>query len=306
MEYYIRTTDRLSHESKPTFDVWKIDHDSACRLGIHEPEKVAGAYFKAKSGETIWDTIRNATPWFEPHGKNPFHKVDLEPGQYYPRIARPVDQHVHESPGTSPSVKNEANSIAIACGQLDALTTQLNRICQTIHPSDKTSDAFGHDIRNLLILACTEIESHWRGILTANGYTAANLNTNDYVKLNKVMRLDEYAVVYPNYPWLLPTKPFEGWDIANPSRSLKWYDAYNAAKHDRENNFEQATLCQAFNAVTACGILIAGQYGLHSDRIRQSSLRSFFSFQEVPQWSLNEIYIYPYGAENWLPKNLAI
>ena len=32
----------------------------------------------------------------------------------------------------------------------------------------------GYDIRNLLILACTEVESHWSAVLKANGLSKAD------------------------------------------------------------------------------------------------------------------------------------
>jgi hypothetical protein len=133
----------------------------------------------------------------------------------------------------------------------------LGRICQTVQPEGKNLDAFGHDIRNLLILACTEAETHWRGVLVANGVTQDRYTTNDYVKLRDPMKLDEYAVTFPNYPWLAAFKPYEGWNTAKPTCSLGWYDAYNAVKHNRETEFERATLRRVFEAISACVVMMA-------------------------------------------------
>jgi len=59
------------------------------------------------------------------------------------------------------------------------------------------------------------------------------------------MKLDQFAVVFPNYPWLPPFKPFNGWGATGkPTQELAWYDDYNATKHDRESAFERATLCR--------------------------------------------------------------
>ena len=61
------------------------------------------------------------------------------------------------------------------------------------------------------------------------------------------MKLDDYALVFTNYPWLTPFKPFEGWGSADGStRKLEWFDAYNATKHDRESSFSRATLGHVF------------------------------------------------------------
>lgn len=69
-----------------------------------------------------------------------------------------------------PSGVEETNAVAVAVGQPVALTTRLERICEVVHPSNSTFDAFGHEIRNLLILACTEVESQWRDPLELNNH----------------------------------------------------------------------------------------------------------------------------------------
>lgn len=295
MSYYIRTFTTLNKESS---QVWKIENDIAVLIGVTNAEHSPGAFFKAEPGESIWDALRRKTAWFEPNGECPFHQTTLQPGEFYPRMARPIDQHPTETPGWSPGACEETNVIAISIGQLAALTRQLDRICQTIHPTEQTFDTFGHDIRNLLILACTEVENHWRGVLIANHIVQKNYSTADYVKLRSAMRLDEYAVTFPSYPWLAPIKPFEGWSNANPTKTLKWYDAYNGVKHNREKEFERATLQHAFEAVAACAIMAVAQFGLHLDNRRRSELQSFFQFTSLPIWPLSDVYIYPYGERS--------
>jgi len=173
-------------------------------------------------------------------------------------------------------------------GQLVALREQLERIFRTVHPIDKNFDTYGHDIRNLLILAATEVEAHWKGILKANG--AGGASTNEYVKLLPAMKLDEYAVRLPFYPWLAPIKPFQGRSNAAPTKSLTWYDAYNAVKHDREALFEQGTLYRAIEAVCACAVIMFAQFGrsgFHDSR----QLMTFFHLTEVPKWDVTEVYV---------------
>jgi hypothetical protein len=230
--------------------------------------------FETEPGETIWQALQRQTPWFGPNGESPFHKAVLNPGEFYRRMARPSDQHPTEAPGWNPGAAAERDFIAISRGQLTALTRQLDRICQTVHPTEKTFDTFGHDIRNLLILACTEVESHWRGVMVANGVEKDRLNRTDYVKLQEAMRLDEYAIDFPSYPWLPPLKPFDGWGSAGTlTHGLKWYDAYNAVKHNREAEFERGTLRHAFEAVAACAIMMVAQFGLLVGLGQQNDLR---------------------------------
>jgi hypothetical protein len=304
MSYYLRIVSDLNASST---QVWKIENDSAVRIGISNPESGPGTHFKAEPGETIWAAIRRMTPWFEQDGQCPFHKAVLRPGEFYPRMARPTDQRPGEAPGWSPGAQTDTDAIAIARGQLTALTRQLDRICQTVQPTPTTFGTFGHDIRNLLILACTEIESHWRGVLVANGVKGGgakgdHFTRRDYVALKGAMRLDEYAVDFPNYPWLAPVRPFAGWDTTgSPARPLEWYDAYNAVKHNREAEFERATLGHAFDAVTACAIMMAAQVGLSAGLGQRSEVQAFFRLATVPAWPLSEVYIYPYceGPGDW-------
>lgn len=295
MGYYIRTFTSLNQENS---QVWKIENDVAVRIGVTNAELSPGCCFRAEPGETIWEAIRRQTPWFEPDGKCPFHQTVLEPGLFYPRMARPIDQHPAESPGWSPGAREETNVIAIALGQLAVLARQLDLICQTVHPTERTFDTFGHDIRNFLILACTEVENHWRGVLVANHVKKDSYSTRDYVKLRAAMRLDEYAVAFPSYPWLAPIKPFENWSDTSPTQTLRWYDAYNGVKHNRENEFERATLRHAFEAATACAIMVAAQFGVHLDTWRRSELQSFFQFSGLPRWPLADLYIYPYSENS--------
>jgi hypothetical protein len=297
MTYYLRRIPNVLG-----LQAWKIEPHVAFRLGIPNPEQNPGSYFEVAAGETIWETIGKQTPWFDPEGPNPFYIARLQPGEYYPRIARPIEQHPHEAPGWSPGARHEANIIAIARSQLIVLTRQLDRICQTVHPTERTLETFGHDIRNLLIIACTEVESHWRGVLTANGVKKTRYTTDDYVRLLPAMKLDEYEVKFPSYPWLRGLQPYKGWgSTGKPTQELKWYEPYNAVKHNREAEFERATLRNVFEAISACVIMMAAQFGSRDGILPRSEVQSFFHFSALPAWCPSDVYIFPYGdpSQDW-------
>jgi hypothetical protein len=167
---------------------------------------------------------------------------------------------------------------------------------------------FGHDIRNLLILACTEVEAHWHAVLVANHrdpFKKKYYDTKDYVKLCSAMRLNEYAIAFPNYPWLAPFMPYNGWKTGKPTQSLRWYGAYNAVKHNRETEFHQATLLHAFEAISACVIMMVAQFGSQEGLCQSLELETFFNLSERPAWPFSDYYSFPYGKNEheWSPLN---
>jgi hypothetical protein len=295
MTYFILTYKIKNYDYSA---LWKIDEDGAIRIGIVNAKTAKGCYYEAQSGKSIFEVICSGLSSLYEVSNFKHHKIELNPGQYYIRMARPNDQIIHESPGNNPGAEAYINTIASSLGQLDVLVRQLKNICQVIHPAKTTLLTYGHAIRNVLILAATEVESHWRGILFDNGIIKDKYSTFDYVLLKDALRLDEYSVSFPTYPWLDPLRPFENWNKDRPTGSLIWYDAYNAVKHDREGQFERATLSSAFEAVAACAVLLVAQFSLHPDGWHFSDSHRFFNFNSTPKWGASDVYTYPY-EQDW-------
>lgn len=283
--------------------VWRISNSEAVRLGISNPQKGPGCYFSAAPGEDIFAAIRRgANGWFEPSGESPFHEISLAPGRFYPRMARPLDQHPLESPGFYPGLRQDQDTLAMTRVQLTVLLRALDHICETVHPTRENMGAFGHEIRNLLILAAMEVEAQWNGVLAANGVTAFRPTTTHYIKLLTPMQLAAYQVRLTAYPWLAAVAPFATWAPAAPTKSLGWYDAYNLTKHDRETAFSSATLEHAISAVFAVVVMVVAQYGSPHGLGHGTELSDRFSFEGLPKWGPGDVYIYPYeGAAGWSP-----
>lgn len=257
--------------------IWEIDPAQAKRIDG------ARISHDAVDGLDAMNCVRNRWPTTE------FHELKLVPGSYYPRMSRPSSAYPLESPGYNPDNLRNHNLIETSRGQLSALREQLERICRVVHPSEKTFGTYGHDIRNLFILACTEVEAHFKGVLKANGCRADS--TKDYVKLSSAMKLGEFAIEFPFYPWLPAIQPFDNWlPSATPTKDLKWYDAYNAVKHDRETQFEQSTLQNAFLAISAVVVMMAAQFGWIYGLRQRSRLTDFFELNTAPKWHPSEVY----------------
>jgi hypothetical protein len=208
-------------------------------------------------------------------------------------MARPGSTRRECSPGHNPDQSDAAHYVrTTSTGQLHALNQELQRICRVVHPIEANFAAYGHEIRNIIIIACTEVEADWKNILEANGQKARN--RGDYVKLAPAMKLAEYRIALPWYPWLDPIAPFEHW--MPPEKLLPWYDAYNNIKHDREKNFSQAELIHALTSVTGCFVMLCAQYGWDFAKRGEAAEDAFFRLIDAPTWEPSEIYTPPYGT----------
>lgn len=262
--------------------LWHFDGKAAKRIDITNPPVV-----ETKPGETAQELFKRVLLLEPPRAT--IHEMQLRPGEYYPRMARPTTAHPYDRPVPGRRNTSFAHEIASLKGQLTVLTLQLERICRTVHPTKENFNSFGHDIRNLIILASAEVETHWKGVLAANG--EAGSSTKDYVKLLRPMRLDEYEVSFPSFPWMEPIAPFKNWTAPNTTQSLGWYDAYNLIKHDREKNFYMATLLHAFYSVAACIVMMYAQFGYAEVFAGAQGFRQYFTLTSTPVWDLSEIYI---------------
>jgi len=225
---------------------------------------------------------------------NPVAFMVCEPqinfGCCYPRLARPRTNDSRIQPP-----ENQRAKIHLEV-QLEVFSQSVKDILQNIEPIPEHLTVFGHKIRNLLLLAATEVEAQLKGILKANNYNFAvtsggqeRATTNDYVKLCDPLHLKEYQVQLTYTPELEPRSPFRDWDPSSPTQSLRWYEAYNQVKHDREAQFQAATLENALDAVIACDILRQAQY--YCD--------PYFEHVTSPTWHPSEYYTNPPSQDIW-------
>jgi hypothetical protein len=198
---------------------------------------------------------------------------DYKPGTMYKRIALPL-----ASTGTLFSIMDYrlVNQSLVA---LRLLLAKMEAVFETIEPSPENMETYGHRIRELLLIACMEVEASWAAVLKANGYAKERLNTRDYVKLLNPMVLDSYEVLLSSYHEVLPFSPFEGWRDDTPTQSLPWYNAYNLTKHNRETYLNAATLRRAIHAVGAAVVMFYAQFGKNFEAAgtRELAINSVFT-----------------------------
>jgi hypothetical protein len=140
---------------------------------------------------------------------------------------------------------------------LQAIRLQLERLDEItlfIEPTPNSLSTYSHKTRELLILACTEVENAWKAYMVEAGTkpkSGRDFKTEDYVRLLEPLYLNEFQLKLKAFRTEPTSQPFQGWSAAKPSQSLSWYQAYNETKHDRKSHFDKATLKTCIDAVAA-------------------------------------------------------
>ena len=149
------------------------------------------------------------------------------------------------------------------------IQNDLQSIFEYVEPSDQCRMAYSYRIHALLMRTCVELEANFKAILEENTFTPPakrSLGIRDYRKVDATHHLSSYEVMLPIWndrPLIL--NPFEPWKPARglPDRggsSLPWYQAYNASKHDRQDEFKKANLENLITAVAGLLVLISSQF----------------------------------------------
>lgn len=145
---------------------------------------------------------------------------------------------------------------------LRILIEKLDDLFLYIEPSHSGLKTYSHKTRELLILACTEIENIWKQYMIMAGQSPnrGTCNTTDYIKLNKPLFLHEYEIRLKPYNDVVSIKPFSTWNLSKPTQSLEWYASYNKTKHDRNTYFKEATLFNCIQAIAGNIVLFCVRY----------------------------------------------
>lgn len=148
----------------------------------------------------------------------------------------------------------------------------LKKLFEFVEPSDNNCSTYSFRIHELLMRTCIEVETNFKAILKENIFnpifnsgsrqgqprTEKYWNINDFKKVNKTHHLDDYSIEFPFWKGTKNIRePFVEW---KSNGNLTWYQAYNSAKHDRLNNFEQANLDNLLNAFSGLCVLLSAQF----------------------------------------------
>lgn len=223
------------------------------------------------------------------------------PGDYQPRIWRgryyPYETWRNVSCPT-PNLNSDEFYSSMRSSQ--GIFSYLESIFQYVEPSENNMSVFGYKFRELLILACTEVEANLKSVFKLNFLGGPkSLSTKHYIKLLRPMRLDKWSVRLKYYPGI-KLNPFENWIEEKSSQSIPWYDGYNDVKHDRESKFHRATMDNVLNSLAALHIVLCAQWGpgfLESTGLSSSDFTSPFLVDDQPKYELGQFYLPPFDFE---------
>ncbi|WP_072617494.1 hypothetical protein [Pandoraea vervacti] len=189
---------------------------------------------------------------------------EVTTGVWRPGLLTPTE--IHQALQTSHYEQRTAEQA------LRILVEKLDEILLFIEPSPTGLKSYGHKTRELLILACTEIENSWVRYLSLAGHSTGRFTTNHYVRLLGPLHLADYEIAFALFDGLPALRPFLGWSSTSPTATLPWYDAYNKTKHDRATHFSLATLENCLHALAAAIALFCVRYSPFPLIAEQSSL----------------------------------
>jgi hypothetical protein len=269
---------------------WSVSSNDMATHNIHYDESISDQFDDIVN--RVW-RYQSATDFRSPLDRAAVQVSRMIPGRYRPRIWRgfydpsnPLDANDLFDPRDVYGYAYTQSIVAAA-----SLLDQLEELFRSIEPERGNLQSYGHRSRELFILTCTEIEAGWRAILNGNLINKkSRYTTNDYVKLKGPLRLSEWIVRLENYPNLGTFSPYKDWQKGSPTQSIKWYDAYNACKHDREGCFACANLENLLGAMAALHILLAAQWGPANFGGSWPPKGPFFVV-DLPSYGPDEVYL---------------
>lgn len=200
-------------------------------------------------------------------------KENMEIGVKYKHIWKPLMQNSIEKEldFTIPEAYRAKRDLGI-------LVQKLQELLLFVEPSKEGLKAYSHKARELLFLACSDLECSLKKYNFGK-----NDSMKDYVKLTEYIDLTRYKLSLVGYTNPYKCCPFENWSSKEPSKSISWYDAYNKLKHNRDKNFHLATLENCINAIAANIILFAvrfsPRYLYEKDDVCSNLIRSSLDYR---------------------------
>jgi len=120
----------------------------------------------------------------------------------------------------------------------------------------------------------------------------------DYKKIEQSHRLSSYQVRFPHWHGSNATRtPFGQW---RTDGVVRWYQAYNAAKHSRYENFQRANFKNLMDAMCGLVVILASQF--HTGDFGQSFFVSERGAGEGFDYAIGGYFLIKF-PNDWAPED---
>ena len=199
---------------------------------------------------------------------------------------------------------------------LALILQDLREIFEYVEPSMEGESAFSYRIHALLMRTCIEIEANFKAIFAAHDFPPSpreRLDIRQYRRIDVTHHLSSYEVELPIWNGPLRTwRPFEPWHEfrgkAAPRSGvpLSWYQAYNASKHNRQQEFRESNLGVLIEAIAALLVVVSSQFKSETfdagaDHLElesgpyEPSIGGLFRIRYPDDWSDEEAYSFDWS-----------
>lgn len=219
--------------------------------------------------------------------------------------------------------KSYANNPEHYVRALELIQNDLRSLFEFVEPSDENLATYSYRIHALLMRTCIEVEANFKAILEENNFTPPkrSCDMRDYRKVDASHHLSSYRVVLPIWNgspkiW----QPFQAWKSSRGQSiqrnqggtAIAWYRAYNASKHNRQDQFKQANFDNLMQAIAGLLVLVTAQFKDvdfsagsssialegHGYHPMEASIGSMFRIEYPSDWSSAEQYDFDWSVLN--------
>ena len=189
------------------------DYDNDCWAPVGSPIK----NFGEMTEKQIFEVVRKTHKYYSSLNEGDNYRLKhlkLDCGQNFNSIYRPIFTYnlTEDFQDTSQNETsfaeyykdlpiNNFQEYSNQLRQLEIILDDMAEVFKVVAPHYQQRSVYGHAIRNIIILACTELDARMQNILANNGVNPNRkyFEMKDYFKLNAPLKLDEYELSFNRY-----------------------------------------------------------------------------------------------------------
>jgi len=171
------------------------------------------------------------------------------------------------------------------------LEQDFQNISRYIEPCEKNNNTFSLELARIIMSSAQETDVIMKSLckLIDSNYEGGGINQYYKSISEKIPEILSEKITIPRFS--MSSSPWENWEDNKPPL---WWTANNKIKHHRTNNFDRATLKNAFNSLAALLITTSYFYKKELEKEKEQEIEWYLITQELVSttklFRLNEDY----------------